>query len=228
LGDQGVQGPQGLQGLQGRAGTAQGSQGLQGLQGAAGFQGNQGLQGLQGLSNQGLQGNQGAQGLQGTQGLQGLQGNQATQGLQGLQGRQGLQGLQGTLGFQGLQGLLGNTPTVNRTVGVSIDGGGTVVTTGTKGYVEVPYSGTITEWKIISDISGSAVFDIWKSNAAIPTNANTITASAKPTLTTAQRATSTTLTGWTTGVSANDVFGFEVESASTITKVVLILVIQQT
>lgn len=118
--------------------------------------------------------------------------------------------------------------TILRTVGVSIDGGGTVITTGTKGYVEVPYAGTITGWKIISNASGSAVFDVWKSNAAIPTNANTITASAKPTLTTAQRATSTTLTGWTTGVAVNDVFGFEVESASTITKATLILVIQQT
>jgi hypothetical protein len=150
------------------------------------------------------------------------------QGIQGTQGLQGLQGVQSAQGLQGLQGLLGNTPTVNRTIGVSIDGGGTAITTGTKGYVEVPYSGTITEWKIIADLSGSAVFDVWKSNAAIPTNANTITASAKPTLTTAQRATSTTLTGWTTTVSTNDVFGFEVESASTITKAVLILVIQQT
>ena len=119
-------------------------------------------------------------------------------------------------------------PIINRTIGVSIDGGGSAVTTGTKGYVEVPYAGTITEWKIIADVSGSAVFDVWKSNAAIPTNANTITASAKPTLTAAQRATGTTLTGWTTGVAVNDVFGFEVESASTITKAVLILVIQQT
>lgn len=125
-------------------------------------------------------------------------------------------------------GVVDMTPTVTRTIGVSIDGGGSAITTGTKGYVEVPYSGTIIEWKIIADLSGSMVFDIWKSNASIPTNANSITASAKPTLTTAQRATSTTLTGWTTAVSVNDVFGFEVESASTVTKAVLIVVIQQT
>ena len=118
---------------------------------------------------------------------------------------------------------------IKRTVGVTVDGGGSPITTGTKGYIEVPYSGIIEEWKIISDISGSVVFDVWKSNAAIPTNANTITASAKPTLTSpAQRATSTTLTGWTTTVSENDVFGFEVESASTTTKATLILVIRQT
>lgn len=120
-----------------------------------------------------------------------------------------------------------NWSAITKSVGVSVDGGGTAITTGTKGYIEVPYAGTIVEWKIISDVSGSIVFDIWKSNAAIPTNANSITAAAKPTLTSAQRATSTTLTGWTTGVSANDVFGFEVESATTVTKAVLIVVIQQ-
>ncbi len=117
---------------------------------------------------------------------------------------------------------------IKRTVGVTVDGGGSGITTGTKGYIEVPYSGIIEEWKIVSDISGSIVFDVWKSNAAIPTNTNTITASAKPTLTTSQRATSTTLTGWTTIVSENDVFGFEVESASSTTKATLILVIRQT
>lgn len=150
-----------------------------------------------------------------------------TSGITGPEGAQGTVGSQGIQGIQGTLGVQGTAPTIRRTVGVSIDGGGAVITTGTKGYVEVPYSGTIVEWKIISDVSGSVVFDVWKSNAAVPTNANTITASAKPTLTTAQRAVSTTLTGWTTSVSTNDVFGFEVESASTLTKATLILVIQQ-
>ena len=223
LGDQGTQGTQGIQGT----GGEQGTQGTQGIQGIVGEQGTQGTQGTQGVGNQGTQGLQGISN-QGTQGLQGIS-NQGTQGVQGLsdQGTQGLQGISNQ-GVQGLQGILGNTPTVNRTVGVSIDGGGSVITTGTKGYIEVPYSGTIIEWKIISDVSGSITFDVWKSNAAVPTNANSITASAKPTLTTAQRATSTTLTGWTTGVAADDVFGFEVESATTITKATLILVIEQT
>jgi len=123
----------------------------------------------------------------------------------------------------------GNLTSANliKTVGITVDNGTSAITTGTKGYIEVPYSGSITEWKIISDASGSVVFDVWKANASIPTNANSITASAKPTLTSAQRATSTTLTGWTTSVSANDVFGFEVESASTVTKATLILVIKQ-
>lgn len=120
-----------------------------------------------------------------------------------------------------------NYSTIDRAVGITVDGGGSVLTTGTKGYIEVPYSGTIIEWKIIADVSGSVVFDVWKLNAAIPTNSNSITASAKPTLTSSQRATSTTLTGWTTGVSANDVFAFEIESATTVTKATLTLVIRQ-
>ena len=230
----GASGPQGIQGVQGSAGPqgAQGAQGVQGSPGPQGVQGSEGTVGAQGVQGssgpqgvQGSEGSPGAQGVQGSAGSQGVQGSGGTVGAQGVQGSPGPQGVQGSPGPQGVQG---SVPTVNRTVGVSIDGGGTAITTGTKGYVEVPYAGTITEWKIISDISGSAVFDVWKSNAAIPTNSNSITASAKPTLTSSQRAASTTLTGWTTGVSVNDVFGFEVESASTITKAVLILVIQQT
>jgi hypothetical protein len=51
--------------------------------------------------------------------------------------------------------------------------------------------------------------------------ADTITASAKPTLTAAQNAYSTTLTGWTTAVTAGDILGFNLDSSSTITTVTL-------
>ena len=49
---------------------------------------------------------------------------------------------------------------------------------------------------------------------APPTVADTITASAKPTLSSATKSEDTTLTGWTTAVTAGDVFGFMVDSAS--------------
>jgi hypothetical protein len=52
----------------------------------------------------------------------------------------------------------------------------------------------------------STVLIYGKLNNAIPTVADSITAGAKPTLTTSQLATSTTLTGWTTSVSPDDVF----------------------
>lgn len=120
------------------------------------------------------------------------------------------------------------TNTKLRTVGTTVDGGGSAITTGQKGYTIVPYAGTITGYTLIADQSGSCVIDIWKTSNAVPTVANTITASALPTLSSAQYLNSTTLTAWTTSVSVNDVFGFNVNSASTITRVSLIIFITNT
>ena len=53
------------------------------------------------------------------------------------------------------------------------------------------------------------------SGTAIPTVANTITASAKPALSTGTAIHSTTLTGWTTSVSANDIFGIQLNTVAT-------------
>jgi hypothetical protein len=52
---------------------------------------------------------------------------------------------------------------------------------------------------------------------------NTITASAKPTLSSANKATDSTLTGWTTSVTAGDTFGFKVDSVTSCTRVALTL-----
>lgn len=116
------------------------------------------------------------------------------------------------------------------TVGITIDGGGSAITTGVKGYIECPYAGTIVQSTLIADQSGSIVIDVWKDTYANypPTVADTITASAKPTLSSATKAQDTTLTGWTTSVSAGDIFGFNVDSATTVTRVHLILKINKT
>lgn len=86
------------------------------------------------------------------------------------------------------------------------------VSVGTTSYVRVPYSGTITSWSIVTNVATSCVLDVWKVAGNVPTVANTITASAKPTLTTATTASSTALTGWTTAVSAGDVLGFNLQA----------------
>lgn len=113
-------------------------------------------------------------------------------------------------------------------VGITIDGQGQAISTGNKGYVYCPYAGTITAATLIADVSGSCVIDVWKAAyPTVPTVANTITASAKPTLSSAQVSQNTTLTGWTTSVSAGDVFGFNVDSASTVKRVTLTLTVQK-
>lgn len=115
-----------------------------------------------------------------------------------------------------------------RTVAIPfiIDGGGVAITTGTKGTIDVPFPCTITGVKVRLDQSGSIVVDIWKaafSTSANPTVANTITASAKPTVSSTIASDDTTLTGWTTALSAGDVLRYNVDSASTATRATVAL-----
>jgi len=117
-------------------------------------------------------------------------------------------------------------------VGIIIDGGGSVITPGVKGFVEVPFAGLITAATLLSTdaavTSGSIVIDVWKAPYASypPTVANTITASAKPTLASATKSRDTTLTGWTTAIAAGDILGFSVSSVTALTRVALSLTVQ--
>ena len=113
------------------------------------------------------------------------------------------------------------------TIGATIDGSGGTITIGQKGYIQIPYACTIDSWRIIANAAGSIVVDVWKTAApTIPTVANVITASAKPTLTAPQQTSaSSTLTGWTTSVAANDIIGFNVNSATTVSWVILQLLV---
>ena len=100
-----------------------------------------------------------------------------------------------------------------------IDGGGSAITTGNKGHLEVPFDCTINRNTVIADQSGSIVVDIKKSAyAGFPTTSS-ICASAKPTLSGAQKSQDSTLTGWTTSVTAGDILEYVVDSAATVTRV---------
>lgn len=113
-------------------------------------------------------------------------------------------------------------------VGITIDGGGSAPSTGTKGFIQVPFAATITGWTIIADQSGSCSIGVKKSTfAAFPTTSS-IVASAPPTLSSQQNATSTTLTGWTTTINAGDVLEFDLSSVSTCQRITLELQISRT
>lgn len=113
--------------------------------------------------------------------------------------------------------------------GITIDGGGSDITTGVKGFVQLPTGGTIVRATILSTdasaTAGSIVIDVWKDTYANypPTDADSITAAAPPTLSAANKNTDATLTGWTTSVTALDIVGFNVDSCSGITRVTLII-----
>jgi hypothetical protein len=128
--------------------------------------------------------------------------------------------------FTRIGGVTHRTGGATRSIRLQIDGSGSTIATGLqKAMLTVPFDCVITGWRILSDVSGSIVIDIWKDTYANfpPTIADTIVASAKPTLSAARSAESTTLTGWITSISAGDVLFFNVDSASTVTFIELSL-----
>lgn len=106
-----------------------------------------------------------------------------------------------------------------------LNGGGSAIPVSSQGDIVIPFAGTITGVTLLADVSGSIVIDIWKDTYANypPTIADTITASALPTISSAIKSQDTTLTGWTTSVTAGDVIRFNVNSCSTITRCNIIL-----
>lgn len=107
--------------------------------------------------------------------------------------------------------------------GISIDNGVEPIIAGFKGYFIMPYDCTIVSWSLIGDTTGSVVFDIWAKTGAVPTATDTITAAAKPTLTSELYATSSALTGWTVNLNGGDIIAYNVDSTDTFTQLQLIL-----
>jgi hypothetical protein len=107
--------------------------------------------------------------------------------------------------------------------GVTIDGNGGVITIGQKGYITVPYNGRITDWEMMADQNGSCNIDIRKSTYTDFPTQNSITGSAPVSMSAARKATSNTLTDWTSSISAGDVYGFTLNSATSITRLNLII-----
>lgn len=109
----------------------------------------------------------------------------------------------------------------------TIDGGGAAITTGQKGYIEIPFACTITAARSFADQSGSIVVDVWADayNNYPPVDADSITASAPITISAATKSQDTTLTGWDTTLAAGDILGFNVDSVSTITRLTIVLTV---
>jgi hypothetical protein len=78
---------------------------------------------------------------------------------------------------------------------------------------------------MLADQSGSIVVDIWEDTYANypPTDADSITASAVPTITTAVKSQDSTLTGWTTAIVGGSTLRYNVDSVTTIQRVTVSL-----
>jgi len=104
-----------------------------------------------------------------------------------------------------------------------LDGGGSAITTGVKGDLEIPFASTITGWTMLCDQTGSIVIDVWKDTYANypPTVADTIAGSEKPTVSAATKGQDLSLSTWTTAITAGNTIRFNVDSASTVTRCTL-------
>jgi hypothetical protein len=113
-------------------------------------------------------------------------------------------------------------PTANqniRTIGVTFDGGGSALSGTLTRCVPVNFGGTITGATVIGDQAGSATVDVKTVAYASytgPASAASITASATPALSNAAKYQDTTLSGWTTALTANTTVCFELSNPSVV------------
>lgn len=121
----------------------------------------------------------------------------------------------------------GAAASITTTFGVSLDGGGTAIQAGHKGYVTIPYACTITGWSVQADQSGNLQIEIDKKAGAIPAvTADKITATDPPSLNSAQLRIvncDSGCTGWSRSVMPGDVIGYYVSSASVVTRATLVV-----
>jgi hypothetical protein len=97
---------------------------------------------------------------------------------------------------------------------------------GYKGEITVPYACTIKSWYLTSadgNPGTGLVVDVWKKNGAIPTAADSITGTEKPTLSSQKYNSNTTLSTWTKTVNAGDIIAYKVDSIYGIQKFTLSL-----
>lgn len=112
-----------------------------------------------------------------------------------------------------------------RTLIVVLDGVGAELSPGIKVDAAIHFACDIGAWRLLALEAGDLQVDIWKTTYAgfPPTVTDTITGSDVPILSTADKAESAALTGWTTTVAAGDTFRFNIDSVSGITRATLTL-----
>jgi hypothetical protein len=110
-----------------------------------------------------------------------------------------------------------------------IDGGGSAITTGTKGYIEVPFACTVTQWTLLADVSGSITVDVYNdAYANYGTNTSMVGGGTKPTISASTKGQSAPSSWTTTSIAAGNIIGFNVATISTCTRVTIALKVTRT
>lgn len=111
----------------------------------------------------------------------------------------------------------------------SINEGG-VPSLGEKNPIIVPFAATIKRWYILADGVGDLTLDVWVDtygNWPIG-NSSSIVAASKPALAGSSKDSDSTLTGWTTSLSLDDIVMIEVEAAESIGFFTFSLIVERT
>jgi len=108
-----------------------------------------------------------------------------------------------------------------------IDGGGSVITSGTQGKLEIPFPATIAHCRLLADQSGCMGIDIRKGTytgyEGIAAT-DSICSGTRPILSSAMKYQDTTLTGWNKTIASGDILAFVVDAGiSNVTRCVVSL-----
>lgn len=111
-----------------------------------------------------------------------------------------------------------------------IDGGGTVLTTGVHGDLEIPYNCTIERVTLLADQTGDVEIDLFVDTFANypPVVGDSIVAAAPPTITTDDNSQDATLTGWTTALASGSTIRYNINSVTIIERVTIALLVRKT
>lgn len=115
-------------------------------------------------------------------------------------------------------------PSTTGCISFGIDGGGSALTTGQKGTIEVPYNFDIVRWTMIGDQSGSANVDLWSRDysTTLPTAANSVTGNLGMTISAATANQSTAISNWRmTRINSGNVLTYNVVTVSTFTRLTI-------
>lgn len=116
------------------------------------------------------------------------------------------------------------------TIQLIIDGGGATILTGAAGFVEIGYDCEIIACRVYGNTSGSIAVDLQLDTYANfpPTGADSIVASAPPTLSSAQKSEDTTLTGWSKTLPKGKILNYVVSSVTGLSRVTIVLAVKRT
>jgi hypothetical protein len=159
----------------------------------------------------------------GPQGTTGPAGSVGATGSQGPTGSNGVQGATGPQGATGSKGATGSSGITVGSFGLTIDGGSSVITSGGKGYVSMPYGGTITGWDMLGNTTGSIQVDLKKANFSSFPTTTSVTGGNYIGMTTSIKGTDSTLSGWSATFSQGDIYEFKVVTISSLNRVNIVL-----